>query len=730
MIRRPLRTSLFALGALTALTALSVAGCSGGGSIPGDGAFRGAPVVLISIDTLRSDHLPIYGYKGVETPAIDALRRDGVLYTRAYSHVPLTLPSHVSILTGLLPADHGVRDNVGYRLHSDRVPYLPRVLKAAGYTTGGFVSTYVLRAETGLADGFDHYDGNIEVRLGESLGRSQRPGGETLKLAEEWLDKITSGPFFLFFHLYEPHTPYEPPEPFASRYKEHPYDGEIAAADALVGQLVAELKQKGVYDKAIVILLSDHGEGLLEHGEQEHGVLLYREALQVPLVVKLPGSRLAGRTADRAAQLIDVFPTIAALTGAKAPAGPGTSLLALLAPDAKERQVYAETYYPRLHMGWSDLHSLIESRFHLIDGPDPELYDLVADPGEKVERRQDERRAFTGLRQAVAAYVKPLAAPAAVDAETARRLASLGYLGAATTATRGPLPDPKTRVHAVADFAQALGLFAHQQFAQAVPAFERVLRDNPDMADGWESLGQALQHLGRQEDALAAFDRAMKLTGGVGHVALAKATVLLDLHRLDEAEEHAKLGLETGPANAHSLLAQIAFERGDHPLAEREAQAALAARGSRVGPLLTMAQVLRAEGHLEQALAKTDEAVAELDHMQGEKKFPGLYFVRGDVLARLDRPADAEKAFLREIQDAPGNPRAYSRLAILYATEGRAQEAVDALHRMVAHDESPAAYAEAVKTFRILGDPATAAALLRHALAMHPESRELRALSG
>ena len=203
------------------------------------GTFEGAPVILISIDTLRSDRLPIYGYGKVETPHLDALRRDGILFESAWSHCPMTLPSHVSMLTGLLPTEHGVRNNLGYRFDAAKQPTLPGVLSARGYATGAAVSSYVLRADTGLGDAFDFYDDAIPVATAGSASQHQRSGAATLRAATAWIGERGAQPFFLLFHLYEPHAPYAPPEPHASRYASEPYDGEVAAADALTGELIA-----------------------------------------------------------------------------------------------------------------------------------------------------------------------------------------------------------------------------------------------------------------------------------------------------------------------------------------------------------------------------------------------------------------------------------------------------------------------------------------------------------
>jgi choline-sulfatase len=731
--------SLLAAGLLAAgLLAAGLLAALGCGSQRGAvGPFPKAPIVLISIDTLRSDHLPAYGYRGVETPAIDRLRRDAVLYQRAYSHVPLTLPSHCSILSGRLPGEHGVRDNVGYLFDAGKQQSLPVVLGKAGYATGGTVSAVVLRGATGVSGGFDFWDSQVQLQLAAGLGQSRRPGRETARLAIDWLRKVAGRPFFLFLHLYEPHSPYDPPEPFASRYKDSPYDGAIAAADAVVGEVLAELERLGVYDRAIVVLLSDHGEGLGEHGEKEHGLLLYRTTLQVPLLLKLPGARLAGTSVAAPAQLVDVYPTLLSLVGlAPAPGRPGRSLLALRpggAAAGELRELYAETWYPRLHFGWSELSSLIRGRFHYIHGPDPELYDLAGDPGELHDVRQLERRTFADLRGRIRGHQQQLVAPAAVDPETARQLAALGYGGAVGQAAIGAAAstvDPKTRIGTLADLNTAMGLFFHQQFAQAVPAFQRALAANPQLIDAWEHLGDSLQALGRLDEALAAFQHAMKISGGASHIAVSTGELLLRMGRLDEAQAHAELARKVSPAGADGLLAEIALARHQPAAAERAARQAVAAEGDTAGPHLTLAQVLAAEGKLEAALGETDRALAEVGRRASGQSFPRLWYIRGDVLARLGRDGEAEQAFRREIAGFPADLHTYSSLAALYVSQGKTDAAVAVLRQMVeGNADSPAAFAEAVRALRVLGDPQGAADLLRYALSRHPGNAELRALA-
>lgn len=714
-----------ARAAILGLSALLGFACGGSDRL---GTAKGAPVIVISIDTLRSDHLAAYGTKRIETPAFDALAAEGVVYERAYSHIPLTLPSHTSMLTGQLPVHHGVRDNIGYHFDAGKHPYLPRLLKKAGYATGASVSSFVLRAETGLGDSFDFYEAGIELRTGEALGRSQRPGGESADLALDWVGKQEGKPFFLMLHLYEPHTPYEPVEPFRSRYPD-PYDGEIATADSIVGKFLDGLKEKGVYDESVVILLSDHGEGLGDHGEEEHGILLYREALQVPLILKLPKGRSGGRRVASPVGLFDLMPTILTLAGIAVPAEVDGRPLPLVEPKPEEagRAIYAETFYPRLHLGWSELTSLVRDRFHLIDGPTPELFDVVGDPAEKNDVLRGERRAYAEMRAALDKLEKPLAKPTEADPEAAQKLAALGYLGGTSIAEPGTdLPDPRTRVQSLAEFGVAMQAVAEQRFAEAVPKLTELVAENPKMVDAWVALGTALSRTGRLRDSLSAYEKAMEVSGGSPQVAIGMAKILLLLGRYDEAVKHAELGVQSSPVAARGVLAEIAEARGDLGGAEDQARKALADGGSQAGPLVSLAQIQQKRGKTADALATADKALATL--ARSGARHEGLQSLRGDLLARLDRAAEAEKAFLDEIEQFPGGLPTYSRLATLYASQGKVQEAVAMLRRMTEANKTPAAYGQAVQTLRVLGDRESAAALLRYAQSLFPGSSELKKL--
>lgn len=662
-----------------ALALLALAGCHRGERA----LSAGTPVVLISIDTLRSDHLPAYGARGVETPALDGLRRDGILFEQAFSHVPLTLPAHLSMLSGRLPPEHGVRDNVGFPFAATSGPWLPEELRKKGYATGGVVSAYVLRAATGISRGFDSYEDGIAFRSGAVLGNLSRPGSESVAKAIGWLAGVREKPFFLFLHLYEPHAPYTPPEPFAVQYAGRLYDGEIAAADQAVGQLLDELRRLGVYESALVVLTSDHGEGLGDHGEEEHGIFVYREALQVPLIVKLPGGKRAGTTVRRPVQLIDLYPTLAALLGLPLPGDLHGS--SLLAEEASGRPIYAESYYPRFHYGWSELTSLVDGtgRHHYIQAPEPELYDLTADPGEKQNRFAEDRRAAGSLKQALAPLLREPAAPAAVDAETRRSLAALGYVSTAPRAGAGPLPDPKRQLPTLADLGLGLRLFHTQRYAEAVPAFTRAVAQNPDALDAWDYLGRSLQLTGQLPAALRAFEKAVALSGGDPDYALSAALLLLELGQADRAVATVRIALSGGNPDQHLVrrFAETLSALGRAPVAAEllgavaePEPATLAAQGlalSEAGrPAEALAVLQRAEG-AEGPSAATQESLS-------------LVYLRGE------RWSEARASAERAVQLDPGRANAWNNLGVALYQLGQPAAALDAWERAVQVD--PAQY--------------------------------------
>lgn len=672
------------------------------------------PVVIISIDTLRADRLPAYGYRGVDTPAIDALRNDSVLFANAYAHVPLTLPSHTSLFTGLLPARHGVRDNLGYTLDAKRHRTIATLLKDRGYATGAAVSAFVLRSTTGINAGFDFFDDAIAARGGGAAGNLARSGEATLASSQRWLSSHAASPFFFFFHIFEPHAPYAPPEPFASQVRDA-YDGEIAAADHLVGRFIRTLKDKGVYDRALIILLSDHGEGLNQHGEAEHGVFLYREAIRVPLMVKLPAQERAGQTVDAPVGLIDVAPTVASIVGIDDIDFDGASLLD--GPSAG-REIYAESYYGRIHLGWSELRSLVTDRLHFIEAPRPELYDVIADPAEKHNLVAVERRDAARLGRALAAIEESFETPGTVSNEDAAKLTALGYLGSSRAAAAGPLPDPKDHIHQLATLVVAQRLASEGRTAEAIAELRKLLETSPRSTDARIQLAQLLDADGRIEEAAREYRTVLATTPELaGEVGGTLGTVLLKLGDLDAAAAHARLAERTNPAGMHLLLARIELARGNLDRAESGVRAAMAFASAGHDAKLLAAQILVQRGRLAEALAALQSLDDEMQRA-GAPPLRGLHFLRGDVLARLERPSEAIAAFEQEIELFPAARDAWARLTLVHLLLGDREKAHATLERMVELSPTKEAHLFAARTLEELDDPAGARQWRRRAAAI------------
>ena len=663
---------------------------------------KDVPVFVISIDTLRADRLPAYGYANGSTPALDAFRRDAVLFERAYSHVPLTLPSHASLFTGKLPYEHGVRNNLGYTLAGSQQTIASR-LKADGYATGGAVSTFVLRKGTGIAAGFDFYDDYMTHSPLESSTSWQRDGDLARQSLEKWLDTVQGSRVFGFLHLYEPHSPYTPPAPHNAAA--NPYDGEIAYADAIVGRFLDDLKRRGLYDSALIMVLSDHGEGLGDHGEKEHGIFVYQEAIRVPLLVKLPKQRNAGQSIARTVALSDVPATIASMTGLN-----GVGGVDLFAETQAARDIYSESYYPRLQYGWSELRSFVRADQHYIDAPRVELY---RDPADRNNVANEHRREVAAYREMLRALdaAHPFAEPRVADPEDAAKLMALGYVGSAGTST-GPRPDPKDKLGVLRVFGAANDDFREGRYAQAAAQMAALMRENPDFTSGWGVLAQSYRKLGRHEDALQALRTQMNQSPGNAQTALAIADLLLEMKRYDEAREHALLAAKGGGAFVHETLAMIAMAKKDLATAEQEANASLAQEPDRIQALMLLSQVRRAQGRLNEELQLLERAsgVVQRRHLPPIRD---LEFRRGESLLQAQRPVDAEQAFRRETAAFPDHLHAWANLALVVGAQGRREESRRIVADAIERNPGNASRRLGVEVLRTMGDDEGARALSR-----------------
>jgi len=673
------------------------------------------PIIVVSIDTLRADHLPAYGYTKVRTPAIDALAADGVVFERAYSHAPQTLPAHVALLSGQLPFETGVRDNVGFTVkRGERL--LPQMLRDRGFTTGGVVSSYVLRKETGISQGFDFFDDEMPPSSPElSIGQVQRDGAESEAIAEHWLDTIGTSRAFLFLHLYEPHKPYAPPERFADY---DPYDGEIAYADEIVGRLVRYLKSHQLYDRSTVILLSDHGEGLGDHGEQEHGLFLYDEAIHVPLVVKQEGNTGSGRRVADLVQHIDLVPTILDLVKAPGSGGfRGRSLKPVLEGTGTlpPPSVYAEALYARYHFGWSELTALTDDRYRYVKAPREELYDLQHDAHEHANIADERPQARQALRRALdrVAAGATIPVPAEVPPDARERLQALGYVGAPTDLSPRPgelLPDPKDKREILERYRAAVDFAGQRKWPQAIALLQQILRDDPEMADVWSQLAVFATRVDRFDQAVDAYKHYIELKPHEPAAYIGAAAALLKLRKLDEARDHAQLAVDMAApadhrarASAHEMLAKIALARHDTEAAREHAALAREADPTLPLPIYIDARLLYDQGKYADALPLFMQAIAEL-RKSGTLQITELHFYTGDTLGRLERYQEAEAEFLEELKYFPHNTRARGGLAMLYQASGQPDAASRVLNDMTRGTPTPESFALAIRLHTMFGN--------------------------
>lgn len=629
------------------------------------------PVILISIDTLRADHVSALGGRTVATPHIDALASDAIVFRNAWSHSPLTLPSHLSVFTGLLPPEHGVRDNGGYRFDASAHPTLAGLLRASGYRTGAAVSAYVLRGATGVSSGFGDYDDAIGIVDGAPVGALQRPGEVTETLAERWLAAQGDKPFFFFLHLYEPHTPYAPT-----------YDADVARADAIAGKFLDFLRAKGFYDRAIVVLLSDHGEGLMDHGEQEHGVLLYRESLQVPLIVKPAGAR-EHREVGSPVGLIDVLPTILELAGVPAPRNQVRSLLA----SKESTPIYSESLYARIHLGCGELRSIVDGERHVIDGAHAEVFDLKNDPKERVNVIDRERRAYARARDAIAQVGGAFVTPDAIDAEEAKKLAALGYVSGGSD-SGASARDPNDCLGDLVRLKEVAELRRTGREAEAVARLETMLAANPRWSDVRDQLGAAYDAAGDHLRAARLYEDGIRATPRLaGQFALSAAGSLLDVGHLEEAAAYAHAADSSEPAGAHLLLGEIALARNDLAVAAREQSAAASFRYTRGHALFLGARIAAAQHDFARAIDLL-KATNDACRAGGESLPRGFHYAAGDALAHIGRTAEAEREFEAEIAADPHDLQPYADLALLQLMRRDRETALQTIGRMAAANPS------------------------------------------
>ncbi len=589
-------------------------------------------VFLITIDTLRADHVGCYGYKEIETPTIDAVAADGIRFTQAFTHSPITNTSHTTILTGLLPSVHGVTD-FGVPLSPQHVTWA-ELLKKQGYQTAAFIGAVILDSQglaPGLDRGFDFYD-NFPAKpdTKERWGRVERRAATVVQHAESWLNHRprgpdSSSPRFMWVHLYDPHDPYEPPPPFSEKYASHLYDGEIAYADSALGHFIATLKKSGAYQNSIIIIVGDHGEGLGEHGEQTHGLFLYDSTLHVPLIVKLPGAAHHGMVIDSLVRTTDILPTVLSLTNTPAPAElNGESLVSLINKEDREtepaRELFGETDYP-LRWGWAPLRALREESAKLIEAPKPEFYNLQADPRES-------KNLYTPQS---ANPQSPPGTQAELEAEMAKWKAKLPP-PAAGTQPAATLPDPKDKIEVQNLLHDSMLASDDGRTSDSLRYLEKAIQIDPDSSTALRQLGELEFAAQDYSKAATHLKRALQLRPEDSTAAFEAGEALEKSGDLPGARDALEASLKLAPSqmNARLLLGRVYLRLNDARNAEDQFEAALLVDSENTQGRLGLAgaQIMRgdfasASPDLEQ-LTKSDPKNAAAWHLLS-KAYHGLH---------------------------------------------------------------------------------------------------------
>lgn len=639
-------------------------------AFPPDGS-QATNVILITLDTTRADRMGFLGSQRGLTPNLDALARQSVVFTRAYSQVPLTTASHATILTGTYPQFHQVND-FGVPLAQD-LPYAPYIFRGNGYYTAAFVGSLVLDPEAhsapGFERGFDTYDAGFhQRRVGEDRYQAiERRGGEVVEHALVWLNAHQKGPFFSWIHLYDAHDPYDAPEPYKSRYASTPYDGEIAYVDSVVGKLLSELRERGLYDSALIAVMADHGEALGDHGEATHGIFLYDETIRVPLLFKLPQQRSAGKQIDNRVELVDVLPTILQAEGIAIPREvQGESLLPLFASEKTkhgptseaaahsealqhDRPSYAESDYPHRTFGWGSLRSLRTGKYLFVEAPHKELYDQSVDPKAEHNVSASSVAVTNTLTSQLDTFRQKTSttkeAPVvSADPELQEKLSALGYLAADSSSSamlgiKETGADPKDKVEVVNLLHRAEMFKEDMRFQDAVPILEQVIALEPNLPITYLQLGTALTSLKDYEKAVPVLRKAVEMRPDLTVPRYQLGSALFETEDFAGAATQFEVTVARSPnwPEAHLSLATAYAREGRLTDAIPEYEKVIELRPNHYSAHLLLGRALALSGNPTAAVAILMTA-AELQPKSSE---PHKFLA--DAYAKLGQQSDADR---------------------------------------------------------------------------------------
>jgi len=603
-------------------------------------------LLLVTIDTLRADHVGIYGGQA-ETPVLDKLARRGVMFTRTYTHVPLTLPSHCSLLTGTIPPVHGVRDN-GFRFTRPNKT-LAEILKNNGYVTAAFVGAFPLDSRFGLDKGFDLYDDNYGSRnLQRDLSFVERKAEEVTRRASTWLESNKDKHFFLWLHYFDPHAPYEPPPPFDHSYRGREYQGEIAYTDKMLGELLSKLDSLGLTEKTLIIVTSDHGEALGEHQEKTHGIFIYDSTMRVPLILFNQKLLPSGRVITDLTGLSDVFPTALDLLniGVSNKEIQGRSLKATILKKKKldARDIYIESVGAMFDRNWAPLQGLISKKWKYIEAPQPELYDLEKDPQELNNLYEKEpgmtgqlRKKLSDLMSSEDFQLLAKVERPPMDRETDEKLRSLGYIAGGKIKVNENRPDPKTMIEIDNLFNEAIILSESGRLEEAESIYKTLLEKQPNLAIGYEYAAYNLYKMGNLTEAISLLRQALSLNLATASIKARLGLYLQEAGEIQESIDLLRAAVEDDPnyAEAYNYLGVSYFKAGDLGQAEVAFKKALE--------------------------LDTDYAMA--------------YNNLGNVHLAQRRFSEAIAAFNKSIFIDPQLPAAYNGLGVTYYNQGEVSSA-------------------------------------------------------
>ena len=595
---------------------------------------KAAPdIFLITLDTLRADHVHCYGYADGSTPALDTLASEGLRFTKAFTPSPITNTSHATILTGLLPGSHGVTDFAVPLANSH--PTIAELLKARGYHTAAFIGAVILDSKTlapGFDRGFDFYDNFPEHSSTKSRwGRLERRGMDVVAHAESWLSKHPAGPHFVWVHLYDPHDPYEPPLPYSKIYKDRLYDGEIAYADSALARFIAYLKARSMYRNSVIVAVGDHGEGLGEHHEDTHGVFLYDSTTHVPLIIKLPGRESVGTTVAAQVRTVDIVPTLLDLAGASAPGkSDGESLRIYFSGKSQvDRPAFGETDYP-LRFGWAPLRSVRNDGYKFIESPRPELYDLRQDAAE-LSNQYEARDERVQKSRAMLADVRAREAPADASADATRPEVKV---------SASSLPDPKDKIDEQNLLHAAMMASEDDRPADARKALEKALSLDPKSPTALRQLGELELRAGDYAQAAQYLKSAVAIRPDDATAFFYAGQAMAKAHDPAGARDalETSLKLLPGQSQARILLGQVYLDLKDTKAAEDQFEAALLLQSDNVDAQLGLAKAEISSGNFAEAVQSL-EALSRT-HAKNEEVFSLL----ATAYSALGKSAEAQKA--------------------------------------------------------------------------------------